>query len=157
MVRHSARNPYITLALTALIAVLVDQYLKWQFCHTQSSYDISIAASLFSLDCTTNTGAAFSILRSYGSALMWLGIFAVGMALYYYDRLPKAKLTPVFAGLLIGGIIGNIIDRAVYGYVIDFIRISIWPTFNIADACLTVGIIGIIFLVYRDDVAMKKS
>lgn len=92
------------------------------------------------LDYTTNTGAAFGILKDQ----QWLFILvaiAVSIALLYY--IPKYKYPEL--GLLLGGALGNLIDRLAYGHVIDFIDLGFWPSFNIADSSNTISIILLIW------------
>ena len=92
------------------------------------------------LDYTTNTGAAFGILKDQ----QWLFILvavAVSIALLYC--IPKYKYPEL--GLLLGGALGNLIDRAIYGHVIDFINLGFWPSFNIADSSNTISIILLIW------------
>ena len=59
------------------------------------------------------------------------------------------KAEKVFFGLLIGGIIGNLIDRIMLGYVVDFIDFRIWPVFNLADSFVTISVIGLIFYLWK--------
>ena len=92
------------------------------------------------LDYTTNTGAAFGILKDQ----QWLFILvavAVSIALLYC--IPKYKYPEL--GLLLGGALGNLIDRVIYGHVIDFIDLGFWPSFNVADSSNTISVIILIW------------
>jgi signal peptidase II len=60
---------------------------------------------------------------------------------YYYKKIPDNKLNNTIIALILAGTIGNLIDRLIFGYVIDFIDFQIWPVFNIADSCLTIAAI----------------
>lgn len=93
---------------------------------------------------TTNTGAAFSLFHQYPDLLMWLVIVIIGLFLYYMDKLVE-EIDPKYLGLILGGAIGNLIDRVFIGRVSDFIDLSFWPTFNIADSCIFIGVGLIIF------------
>ena len=70
-------------------------------------------------------------------------IVAAGVVLYY-KKIPKNKWEQVLFALFLGGVIGNLIDRLFRKFVIDFLDFSFWPAFNIADACITVSVIGLI-------------
>ncbi len=86
-----------------------------------------------------NTGAAFSILKGNNQLLIYTALIVLGLMLYYYD-----KLSLPYA-LIMGGIIGNLIDRLYLGYVVDFIDLHFWPVFNIADSAITIGVLWLIF------------
>ncbi len=66
-----------------------------------------------------------------------------------YEKIPKQRSIQFYVGLLLGGTIGNLIDRLRLSYVIDFIDLKIWPSFNLADAAITVGVIGLIIYFIR--------
>ncbi|MFC1754549.1 signal peptidase II [Thermoproteota archaeon] len=113
-------------------------------------------SGFFSINYTTNTGAAFGIFPQGGVFLIILSIIvlaAIVYYLFYYSKKNSIK-TPkgmaVFSALLFGGALGNLIDRLVHGYVIDFIDFAFWPAFNIADIAITLGVIGIIFYMYQE-------
>jgi signal peptidase II len=95
-----------------------------------------------------NTGAAFSFLSSAGGWQRWffagLSVLVVGVLVIWMRRLrpEQRSLASAFA-LIVGGAVGNLVDRLVYGHVIDFIDVYYgtwhWPTFNIADSAITLG------------------
>ena len=89
---------------------------------------------------STNTGAAFGILQNKTNIIILLTFFALGFLIYYT---PKIKHS-LGLGLIFAGLIGNLIDRLNYGYVIDYIKISAWPTFNLADIFTVTGVIILI-------------
>ncbi len=85
---------------------------------------------------TTNTGAAFGILQNQ-QWLFTMAALIVSIALLYL--IPKYQYPEL--GLLLGGAIGNLIDRMLYSHVIDFIDVGFWPSFNIADASNTISVL----------------
>lgn len=88
-----------------------------------------------------NTGAAFGLLANQNLLIIFtvlVGIAAI--ALYYAHPLVQTLWLRLSLSLLLGGAIGNLIDRLRFGYVIDFIDLRVWPVFNIADSCITVGV-----------------
>ena len=98
-----------------------------------------------------NTGTAFSLFSSYGSLLLIISIFVAVFFTIYFLMIDKPKLTMrLFISLVVAGALGNIIDRARFGYVNDFINVGFWPIFNIADSsisiALTIYFIDFIFL-----------
>lgn len=128
-------------AISVLVTVL-DQLSKWYiWTHFQLGETRPALGTLFSWTYCHNTGGAFSILA--GSR--WFFLLAGGLiSLYLMMSLPKMargpKLPALSYALILGGAIGNLIDRSLYGYVVDFIDFHWWPVFNIADSAITVGI-----------------
>jgi len=108
-----------------------------------------IVPGFFGLAHVRNTGVAFSLLSNLDSRwvhpfLILATVLAMGAVLAYIAYLPCRGAAPVGLGLILGGAIGNLIDRARLGYVVDFLdlywRNHHWPTFNVADVGITVGI-----------------
>ncbi len=101
----------------------------------------------FQLTHIYNTGSAFGLFRGQSFSLTIVGLAGVVILLLYvligYHRFPylDSRLSKSALGLVLGGTIGNLIDRLRFGYVTDFIDIGIWPAFNVADSAVTVGII----------------
>jgi signal peptidase II len=108
--------------------------------------DISIIRDIFYFTYVKNNGAAFSLLTSKVILLVILSMLALIFLIYFITKYNKKNIGYFF---LIGGIIGNLIDRIFLGYVIDFIGINIFnysfPIFNIADIFIVLGAIFVIF------------
>jgi signal peptidase II len=109
-----------------------------------------IVHGFFDLVHVRNTGVAFSLLSNLDHRwvhpfLILATVLAMGAVVAYIAYLPCRGAAPVGLGLILGGAIGNLIDRARLGYVVDFIdlywRNHHWPTFNVADIGITVGVI----------------
>jgi len=108
-----------------------------------------IVPGVFGLVHVRNTGVAFSLLSNLDPGwvhpfLILATVLAMGAVLAYIAYLPCRGAAPVGLGLILGGAIGNLIDRARLGYVVDFLdlywRNHHWPTFNVADVGITVGV-----------------
>ncbi|GAF74610.1 unnamed protein product, partial [marine sediment metagenome] len=108
-----------------------------------------IIKNVFYFSLVKNTGAAFGILKNQTLLLIWFSVIVIGVILFYMDKIPKDKIVQIFTALILGGTISNLIDRLRLGYVIDFINFKIWPAFNIADAAVTIGAIGLIIYFLR--------
>ena len=91
-----------------------------------------ILPNVFHLTLVHNTGVAFGLLQGYG-LLITLGTCAVIVGLWW------SRFFTLSTGLILGGAIGNLIDRLRIGAVIDFLDFRIWPVFNLADSCITIG------------------
>ncbi len=106
---------------------------------------ITLIPNFLSLTYVQNTGIAFGFLQNTTSILVWLSVVVLGILLFLYDKIP---LIPRF--LIAAGIIGNLIDRIFLKFVVDFINFKIWPAFNIADSCLTIGVILLILHIIKN-------
>jgi signal peptidase II len=105
-----------------------------------------------------NTGAAFGMFQSGG---LIFGILAVIVSIFiviYYPQIPKEeKLMRVAMAMQLGGALGNLIDRIVFGPVTDFISVGSFPVFNIADSSITVGVGLLILALWLHDQREKKE
>lgn len=133
----------------SLVVLVVDQLTKVVIDVSMSLYESIPIMPYFNLTYARNTGAAFSFLADAGGWQRWLFAgLAVGMSAFMAVWLIKLekheKLMAVALSLVLGGAIGNLIDRVAYGYVIDFLDVYYgdwhWPAFNIADSAICVGV-----------------
>lgn len=106
----------------------------------------------FGLDITNtrNTGVAFGALAGGGAIVGILIAAALVMLLGYFAAHARVGLLWLPTGLLLGGAVGNLIDRALEGAVIDFVDPIGWPAFNLADSCIVVGVLALLYVVERD-------
>ena len=144
------KNKYLIVFSTALIIVLLDQITKF-FIKTnfQLNESFSLIKSIFHLTYIQNTGAGFGILKSQTLILIFISLIVIGVILYYISSIKeKEKLLQILVGFVLGGTIGNLIDRLTYGFVIDFLDFQIWPIFNFADSFVTIGVIGLIICLW---------
>lgn len=115
---------------------------------------IIVIKNFFNITYVRNTGAAFSIFAGRIWMLIIVSITIISLIVYYvYKNKPKNKLEMVGYSMILGGAIGNFIDRVVYGYVIDFFDFYIfgydYPIFNMADSFIFVGVILLIECTWR--------
>ncbi len=133
----------------SLLAIVLDQGSKLIIDSSMQLYQSIPVLPSFNLTYVHNTGAAFSFLSEAGGWQRW---FFAGLALgisiiiaIWLNRLQKHEtLLAIALSLVLGGAIGNLIDRLAYGYVIDFLDVYYgtwhWPAFNIADSAITLGV-----------------
>ena len=145
------------LNLSALIIIL-DQLTKWLMSSWLDLYETVAVVPYFNLTLAHNYGAAFSFLASAGGWQRWfftiLAIVVSIVLTVWMKRLKaNAKLEAISLALILGGAIGNVIDRVAHGYVIDFLDVYVgsyhWPAFNIADSAICVGAVLLIFDSFR--------
>ena len=149
------------LLITSLV-IFFDQVSKWLMMSWLSLYETVVIMPYFNLTMAHNEGAAFSFLAQAGGWQRW---FFIGLALLISVVLfvwlaklkPTEKLEAISLSLILGGAIGNVIDRISYGYVVDFIDLYIghnhWPVFNIADSAICIGAILLIADSFKSETA----
>ncbi|EHQ56651.1 lipoprotein signal peptidase [gamma proteobacterium HIMB55] len=153
LVRRLLSNPWVGFVLAAVVIGL-DQYTK-ALASAELQYRVPVEiTSWFDLMLAHNTGAAFSFLASAGGWQRW---FLAGVALVvslvvsvWLTRLKHSEqLLGIALGLVLGGGLGNLIDRVSLGYVVDFISWHYndwyWPAFNIADSAICVGAVLLVW------------
>ena len=149
--------------LSAVLLGAADQASKVWAVRNLPLFELrEIVPGFFGMVHVRNTGVAFSLLSTldprWAQPLLILAtVLAMGAVLAYIAFLPCRGAAPVGLGLILGGAIGNLIDRARLGYVVDFLdlywRNHHWPTFNVADVGITVGV----FLLLIDMVFSPKE
>lgn len=116
----------------ALVVVFFDQLTKF------------LVVTFFSSLVIRNTGTAFGFFGGNNILLTIISLAIIGLLLRHMLRQEKStkmkRIVALALMLVIGGGVGNITDRLLHGYVIDFIKVPLWPAFNIADMCVTLGI-----------------
>ena len=117
--------------------------------------NICIIPNFFYLTLAKNTGAAFSLLENKTIFFIIIAFIVIYYIFKYSIKEDIYKLEQVSYIFLIGGIIGNLIDRVIYGYVVDYLRFIIFsynfPIFNLADICITIGTIFLIISIFRKE------
>ena len=127
--------------------LFLDQITKFIFFEKE----INLIGNILRIDFTTNTGVAFGIF----SGLNWLWVIISLVAAILVWILFKKYLLSVV--LIEVGIIGNLIDRIFFGYVRDFIGIYVWPNFNVADACNTIGVLILAYYLIKEDLSQRSE
>ncbi|MBU0709402.1 MAG: signal peptidase II [Candidatus Omnitrophica bacterium] len=104
---------------------------------------------IFHLTLTHNTGAAFGILKNQVPLFIFTSLFAVFLIYVNIRKHREGKLYGLALSLILGGALGNLIDRVRLGYVIDFLDFRIWPVFNLADSAITIGAVLLGYSILR--------
>lgn len=142
--------PWLALALILLI---VDQFTKLLILGSYQLGDSTYVTDFFNIVRAHNTGAAFSFLAAASGWQRWLftgiGVVATLFILYLLRTHPGQKLFCFALACILGGAVGNVIDRLLHGYVVDFLQFHwenrwYFPAFNVADMAITVGAVGLI-------------
>lgn len=145
-------------ALVALVFALDTATKAWASAALADGRSVVVVENFFALTLAHNEGGAFGMFRTLGAPWRHLVLFALPVAamgaftgyFFFYER--DHALTGAAFGLIVGGALGNVIDRARHGHVVDFLDAhwfykAHWPTFNVADSAVTVGA-GLLILEY---------
>ena len=135
--------------LVSIIVILSDQALKFFVkAHLPFSRSVPILGNYIKLTYVKNSGAAFSFFSGYSTWLVIIGLAVAALVIYFHRRLPQKNYLLQFAlAAILGGSMGNIIDRIFFHAVIDYIDLTYWPIFNLADIMINVGIATIFYAV----------
>jgi len=157
--KFQGRLPYIVVIAATL---LLD---RWSKLLIQSRFELNESATVidgfFNITSVRNTGVAFGIFSSVSSPaksvlLSAFTALAAALVIVYSVRAPaRNRLLQVALSLILGGALGNLYDRLAYGYVIDFLEFYIgsyhWPSFNIADSAISIGVVLLTIEVIRNE------
>jgi signal peptidase II len=136
--------------LVALLVFVVDQATKWLIVNKmEQGQSISVIDQVFYITSHRNRGAAFGILQDQRYFFIIITIIVVGAVIYYLQKHAHDKLLKTALALVLGGALGNFVDRLLRGEVVDFLDTYIgsydFPIFNVADSALVIGV-GLIFI-----------
>jgi signal peptidase II len=139
----------------SVAVIVLDQATKWLIMFNLSPYQVIELAPNLNLTLMFNEGAAFSFLSDAGGWQRWLfagfALLVTGVLVAWLLRLQRGeRLLAAALALIVGGAIGNLIDRVLLGHVIDFVQVYLpfiplmmfnpWPAFNVADSAITIGV-----------------
>ncbi len=118
-----------------------------------------VIPKVFHLTFVLNPGAAFGLMAGRTWIFVFTALLVVGGVIYGQFRIHKREtLARLALGMIGGGALGNLYDRLVIGRVVDYMDFQIWPfVFNFADSMIVVGVVLLVFLLYRQEKAQDKS
>lgn len=144
----------------SLVVILIDQVTKLQIVASFQPYErLPVIDGFFNLILAFNTGAAFSFLSDAGGWQRWflsgLALIVAVVLVVWLTRLkPHEGWTALALSLVIGGAVGNLIDRVRLGHVVDFLDFYVgdwhWPAFNVADSAISVGVVILLIASFRE-------
>ncbi len=143
--------------IIAIIVVALDQLSKWWIVKSMELGDsIPVIENLFYITSHRNTGAAWGILAGRMGFFYVITVIVIGVVIYYMKTYAKdSKLMGWSLALILGGAIGNFIDRVFRKHVVDFLDVYIgnydFPIFNVADSALCIGVILVVIATFNED------
>ena len=156
------RGRVILIVVVALLTLALDQGTKqWARADLKGQPHIVVVPGYLDMEYHENPGAAFGFLRNVPGAryiLLGVGLLAMVMVFFMIRSVPMEKgqkAADVAFALVVGGAVGNMIDRVYIGRVVDFVimhwqRKYVWPAYNVADAALVAGIILLVLVIGRN-------
>lgn len=144
-----------------VVIILIDQFTKWLIVKYMAyGESIPVIDNLFYITSHRNRGAAWGILQGQMWFFYLITIVVILGVIYYIQKSKTDRLMGVALGLILGGAIGNFIDRIFRQEVVDFIHVYIFsysfPVFNIADSALTIGVILMIIAMFLEEKRTKE-
>jgi signal peptidase II len=150
----AVKKPFLFLGI-GFIIFIVDQLTKYFI----STYNFSLDLFILNIHFVKNFGIGFGFLnfpslRFFLIALMI--VIIIGILYYFCKDKKNNNLFTIPLALIFGGALGNLLDRVMYGFVIDFIDFIFWPAFNIADSAIVIGVILLIIYFIRNKPKRRK-
>jgi signal peptidase II len=137
--------------LLVILTFLLDQFTKYLISiNMQTGNTIPVLENVFHITLVHNTGAAFGIFKDQTVFFIAIsGAAAISIFLFLKKKNSVNRLRDIGFTLILGGALGNLLDRVRLGYVIDFLDFRVWPVFNVADSAITLGTFLVIVSVLR--------
>lgn len=131
----------------AFLVVLTDRLAKHiVFTSMQPNESFAVIPGALYMTLVLNDGAAFGLFGGLNSLFKVFSVAAIAAIIFFaWRHEAKNRVLYTALALILGGAVGNLIDRAVFGFVIDFIDVRVWPVFNIADSAITIGFLMLAF------------
>lgn len=149
----------INFGLTALAALILDQLTKYWIAQAFLPGESRIAIPhVLWWTYVQNTHGAFGLFGD--SPVLLIGLAVVVLAVFYFsfrDLMARSALVRLAYGAIAGGAVGNIVDRVRLHYVRDFIDLHWWPVFNVADSCVTVGVVLLVVASLRREARSTRA
>jgi signal peptidase II len=145
----SAGRTALRTALVAVAVVVADQVSKAIIRAQISRFEEHELFAGIKLINTRNTGVAFSMFSGGGPLVVIIAFLALAALIGFFVTHIHRRLVWLPTGLLLGGAAGNLIDRIRLGAVTDFIKFPHWPAFNVADICVTFGVLTLVYVLER--------
>lgn len=150
------------LVAVIFIIAFIDQIIKGiVLVSMEIGSSLTLIGNFFSITYVENEGAAFSILSGNTILLIVLSLFALNILYFLFLKEKNVKKTQMITiGILMGGIIGNLVDRILYGHVIDYLDFCLFgynfPVFNFADICIVLSTIFLLYITLKEEKDAKN-
>jgi signal peptidase II len=137
---------FLRAGIVLLVVIGLDQLTKHTIATGIAAGQTKKFLPLINLVHVRNNGVAFGLFSSGGALVLVITLLALAVLVAYFLRRPTRPWLWLPTGMLVGGALGNLIDRVSYGSVIDFIKLPHWPAFNVADMSITFGVLALLWV-----------
>lgn len=138
--------------LTAGAVLILDRLSKWWIMENMNVGDSwALINDIVNIRFIQNKGAAFGILQGGGILFVIMAVVVIIATIYFIRKYQLPPLAHYSLGLIVGGALGNLIDRIIYGSVVDFISVGWFPVFNLADSAIVCGGILLVLWMFIDE------
>jgi len=140
--------------LASALVFLLDQLSKlWVAIAYQPGQSLPLIRKILHLTYVQNRGASFGLFQGQRGFLLLVGLAVIGLVFYFHLKIKSRGFLQIPLGLIWGGSLGNLCDRLLRHYVVDFIDFRFWPVFNLADTMINIGV----FLIILNMVFIKEG
>ncbi|MEN3240140.1 signal peptidase II [Fructilactobacillus sanfranciscensis] len=150
----NSKKYHVLLLFITIILLIFDQLIKFQTrVNIKLGQEIKIIPKILSFTYLQNTGAAWSFMEGNSIFFLLVAIFAILVFIYLLYKCRNEYFISLGIALMLTGTVGNLIDRIKFGFVTDMIKIDFinFPIFNVADMCLTFGVIILLFSLLKEE------
>lgn len=144
-------TPFSPMYQVAIILLFLDQFSKYLIRHKMSlAESIPVIKSVFHITYVENTGIAFGLFPQGNLLFIIISLIIILVIVSFERKMAiKSAIEKFSLGLVLGGALGNLIDRLRFGFVVDFLDFRIWPVFNLADSGVCIGGILMVFFLLK--------
>jgi signal peptidase II len=153
----SRRRAGLRAAIVLAVVLATDQIVKALVTGALARGEERDIVASIKLVNTRNSGVAFGQLQNGGAIVSVVIALALAALLVFFVRNAQRPLVWLPTGMLLGGALGNIVDRVREGAVVDFLKLPHWPAFNVADASITFGVVILLVVIERGDRAASRG
>lgn len=160
MKKHLA--DYLVLFSIAAVLVILDQlsksWVRQNLAYGEVFHPELWLSQFVRLVHVKNTGAAFGMFQHLGDVFKVLSFVISAVIIYYFPQIPRQDwVIRVAMGMMLGGAVGNLIDRLIQGHVTDFVSVGSFPVFNVADASISTGVVVLFFGLWIQENRKKED
>ncbi|UCD57442.1 MAG: signal peptidase II [Candidatus Hydrogenedentota bacterium] len=143
----------------AFLITLIDQVTKWiVISHLHLHESVPVVPGIFSVTRVHNSGIAFGLFPGLPDVFMVITLISMLFVIYFYlTSESRGTLLTLGCAFILGGAMGNLLDRFRFGYVVDFVNFSFWPAFNVADASVSIGVALLLTSFFRGRRGMSED
>lgn len=139
----------LALVIVAVTIIVVERVVKFYITENlRIGESIRVLGNFLRITRVENLGAGFGFLQGQNWLFIVSALIVIGLIIYFYNQIIYNMLLVFAFSLILGGTVGNLMDRLFFGHVIDYIDVMFWPTFNLSDLALTSGALLLIVYLY---------